>query len=299
MYEPSAIAGLLVTAILTAGLYALMSYGLALVYGVMKIINLAHAGTMMLGAFVVLSLNKSALHLDPVLGSVVSAAVFFALGMVLYRLAVRRVIGAPPIASLLLLFGVWLCAQNAAYLIWGSEDQSIVTSYTYSTIDLGDVKIAVTRLIPFVVSLVALGTLTWFLRSTDLGKAIRAVSQNATSASLVGIRSERVATIAFGLGSALSAFAGGLLTLLFSFNPDFGGTFQLKSFSIIVLGGLESFVGVALGAVVLAVIESFSILIPGWRGSLVNLLAFSLLVGGLVLLPGGIASLLERRGKSE
>src|SRR5947207_7119517 len=294
MYEPSEIAGLFVTAVLTAGLYALMSYGLALVYGVMKIINLAHAGTMMLSAFVVLSLNRS-LHLDPILGAVISAALFFVLGMALYRVAVRRVINAPPIASLLLLFGVWLCAQNAAYLYWGSEDQSIVTAYTFSTLDVGGLKIAVSRLIPFVVSVVALGGLSWFLRSTDLGKAIRAVSQNAVSARLVGIRSERVATIAFGLGSALSAFAGGLLTLLFSFNPDFGGTFQLKSFSIIVLGGLESFVVVALGAVVLAFVETFSILIPGWRGSLINLLAFSILVAGLVLLPGGIASVLERR----
>jgi branched-chain amino acid transport system permease protein len=298
MYEPSAIAGLVITAILTAGLYALMSYGLALVYGVMKIINLAHAGTMMLGAFAVLELNRR-FHLDPVAGAVVSAGLFFALGMGLYQVAVRRVVGAPPIASLLLLFGVWLCAQNAAYLYWGSEDQSIVTAYTFTTLDVGGLKIAVSRLIPFVVALLALGGLSWFLRSTDLGKAIRAVSQNAVSARLVGIRSERVATIAFGLGSALSAFAGGLLTLLFSFNPDFGGTFQLKSFAIIVLGGLESFTGVALGAVVLAVVESFSVLIPGWRGSLVNLLAFSLLVAALVLLPGGITSLLERRRRVE
>jgi branched-chain amino acid transport system permease protein len=298
VYDPAAIAGLVVSAVLTAGLYALMSYGLALVYGVMKIINLAHAGTMMLSAFVVLQLNRW-VHLDPILGAIVSAALFFVLGMALYRAAVRRVIGAPPIASLLLLFGVWLCAQNAAYLIWGSEDQSIVTAYTFSTIDVGALKVAVVRVIPFGISIVALAILSWFLRSTDLGKAIRAVSQNAMSARLAGVRSERVATLAFGLGSALSAFAGGLLTLLFSFNPDFGGAFQLKSFAIIVLGGLESFAGVALGAVVLATIESFSILIPGWRGSLINLLAFSMLVAGLVLLPGGIASLLERRHKSE
>jgi branched-chain amino acid transport system permease protein len=298
VYEPSAIAGLVITAVLTAGLYALMSYGLALVYGVMKIINLAHAGTMMLGAFTVLELNRR-FNLDPVPGAVIAACLFFVLGMGLYRVAVRRVIGASPIASLLLLFGVWLCAQNAAYLYWGSEDQSIVTSYTFATLDVGGLKIAVARLIPFGVSLLALGGLSWFMRATDLGKAIRAVSQNAVSARLVGIRSERVATIAFGLGSALSAFAGGLLTLLFSFNPDFGGTFQLKSFAIIVLGGLESFTGVALGAVVLAIVESFSVLIPGWRGSLINLLAFSLLVVALVVLPGGITSLLERRRRVE
>src|SRR5579859_275317 len=149
-----------------------MSYGLALVYGVMKIINLAHAGTMMLSAFIVLTLNR-AFHLDPIAGAVVSAAVFFLLGIGLYRVAVRRVVGAPPIASLLLLFGVWLVAQNAAYLIWGSEDQSIVTAYTFSTVDVGDIKIAVARLIPFSVSLAALGGLSWFLRATDFGKAIR------------------------------------------------------------------------------------------------------------------------------
>src|SRR6266480_1344620 len=165
VYEPSAIAGLVVTAVLTAGLYALMSYGLALVYGVMKIINLAHAGTMMLGAFVVLTLNR-AFHLDPILAAVFSAAVFFLLGMALYRLAVRRVVDAPPIASLLLLFGVWLCAQNTAYFFWGSEDQSIVTAYTLATIPLGPVLLPVVRLIPFVASLVALGVLNWFLRST-------------------------------------------------------------------------------------------------------------------------------------
>src|SRR5438105_14263327 len=114
MYEPSAIAGLFVTAVLTAGLYALMSYGLALVYGVMKIINLAHAGTMMLSAFIVLTLNR-AVHLDPILGAIVSAAMFFLLGMALYRVAVRRVVGGPPIASLLLRLGVVSCAQMVAF----------------------------------------------------------------------------------------------------------------------------------------------------------------------------------------
>jgi branched-chain amino acid transport system permease protein len=294
VFSPGDFATLAVAAVLTAGLYAMMSYGLALVYGVMKIINLAHAGTMMLSAFVVLSFNR-AFHLDPILGSLISAPLFFVLGLALYRLAVRRVVNAPPIASLLLLFGVWLCAQNLAYLIWGSEDQSIVTDYTYATLDLAGLKVAITRLVPFVVSLAALAALNWFLRSTDLGKAIRAVSQNATSARLVGIRAERVSTIAFGLGTAMSAFAGGLLTLIYSFNPDFGGVFQLKSFAIIVLGGLESFSGVALGALVLAIVESFSIVIPGWRASLINLLAFGMLVAALVLLPGGMASLLERR----
>ena len=295
MYDLSNLATLAIYSLLTGGLYATMSYGLALVYGVMKIINLAHAATMMLAAFTVLTLNRW-IGLDPILGTLVALPIFFFLGMGLYRVAVRRV-ASVPIASLLLLFGVWLVAQNFAYLVWGSEDQSILTSYTFTTVDVAGIKIAVIRVIPFVLSIVMLGALRWFLASTDLGRAIRAVSQDRAAARLAGINADRTATIAFGIGTMLSAFAGGLLTLIFSFTPNFGGVFQLKSFAIIVLGGLESFAGVALGSLVLSTVESFSILIPGWRASLVNLLAFGLLVITLVVLPGGIASLFGRRRK--
>lgn len=293
MYDLSNIATLAIYALLTGGLYATMSYGLALVYGVMKIINLGHAATMMLAAFTVLTFNRW-IGLDPILGSIVVLPIFFFAGMGLYRIAVRRV-ASVPIASLLLLFGVWLVAQNLAYIIWGSEDQSILTSYTFTTLDIAGIKIAVIRVIPFVLSIVMLAALRWFLASTDLGRAIRAVSQDRAAARLAGINADRTATIAFGIGTMLSAFAGGLLTLIFSFTPNFGGVFQLKSFAIIVLGGLESFAGVALGALVLSTVEAFSILIPGWRASLVNLLAFGLLVITLVVLPGGIASLFARR----
>ncbi len=293
MYDLSNIATLAIASLLTGGLYATMSYGLALVYGVMKIINLAHAAMMMLAAFAVLSLNR-AFGLDPILGSLVILPLFLVGGMALYRVAVSRV-AAVPIASLLLLFGVWLVAQNMAYLIWGSEDQSILTPYTYQTFEIVGVNIAVIRVIPFVLSLIMLAILRWFLATTDLGRAIRAVSQDRTAARLAGIHVERTATIAFGIGTMLSAFAGGLLTLIFSFTPDFGGLFQLKSFAIIVLGGLESFPGVALGALVLSTIESFSILIPGWRASMVNLLAFGLLIAALVVLPDGLAGLFARR----
>lgn len=298
MYSLQDITSLAIASLLTGGLYAIMSYGLALVYGVMKIINLAHAATMMLAAFAVLTLFRT-FGLDPILGSVVILPLFLVLGMGVYRAAVSRV-AAVPIASLLLLFGVWQVAQNAAYLIWGSEDQSILTSYTYSTIDVLGIKIAVIRIVPFVLAVAMLGILRWFLASTDLGRAIRAVSQDRVSARLAGINADRTATIAFGIGTMLSAFAGGLLALIFSFTPDFGGTFQLKSFAIIVLGGLESFAGVAVGSLVLSTVEQFSILIPGWRASLVNLLAFGLLVVALVVLPGGIASLFaQRRRKAE
>src|SRR5262245_29225106 len=115
---------LLISAILTAGLYATMSYGLALIYGVMKIINLAHAGTMMLGAYATYWLYDT-YKFNPFLAPIIVVPVFFVFGMALERTLVRRIAGAPPIASLLLLFGVWLIMQNLAYLKFSGEPRSI------------------------------------------------------------------------------------------------------------------------------------------------------------------------------
>jgi len=281
-----------VSAILTAGLYAVMSYGLALIYGVMRLINLSHAGTMMLGAYVALTLNR-ALRLDPILGSLVVLPLFFALGFVLYALLVRRVARSAPIVSLLLLFGLWLVIQNLAYMIWGNEDQSIITPYTYASVKLGFLSLAVTRLIVFGAGLAVLAGLAWFMARTYTGKAIRAVSLNYEASRLVGIDVDRISALAFGLGTALAGFAGAQLTLLFSFTPDFGGTFQIKAFAVIVLGGLTSFVGVAVGSLLLALVESFGSLYM--RASLQNLLSFGLLFIALVFLPGGVMSLLRDR----
>jgi len=284
----------LVSAILTAGLYVVMSYGLALIYGVMRLINLSHAGTMMLGAFIALTLNR-AFHLDPILGSLIVLPLFFGFGVVLYALVVRRIARSAPIVSLLLLFGLWLVLQNVAYLIWGNEDQSIVTPYTYLSLRVGFLSLAVTRLIVFAAGLAALAVLAWFMSSTYTGKAIRAVSLNYEASRLAGINVERISALAFGLGTGLAAFAGSLLTLLFSFTPDFGGVFQTKAFAVIVLGGLTSFVGVAVGSLLLALVESFGVLFI--RASLQNLIAFGLLFVALVFMPGGVTSLfLSRRG---
>jgi branched-chain amino acid transport system permease protein len=269
-----------------------MSFGLALIYGVMRLINLSHAGTMMFGAFITLTLNR-AFHLDPILGALVVLPLFFAFGVVLYTLIVRRVARSLSIVSLLLLFGLWLVLQNIAYLIWGTDDQSIITAYTYATVKIGFLSLAVTRIIVFSAGVAALGVLAWFMSKTYAGRAIRAVSLNYEAARLAGINVDRISALAFGLGTGLAAFAGSLLTLLFSFTPDFGGVFQTKAFAVIVLGGLTSFVGVAIGSLLLALVESFGVLFM--RASLQNLIAFGLLFIALVFMPGGIMSLIRSR----
>jgi branched-chain amino acid transport system permease protein len=280
-----------VNAILLAGVYATMSYGLALIWGVMKIINLSHAGVLMLGAYSTLWLT-GALRIDPLLTVPVTAAGFFLVGMAIERLLVRRLANAPPISTLLLLFGLWLVMQNFAYSLFTGDTRSVLTPYSQSNARFGPLIVPATWLIVFVVGLFILTLLQLFLTRTMLGSAIRALAQDRDACRLVGIDVERASMVAFGLGTALAAVAGALLSLLFSFNPEFGGPFQLKSFAIIVLGGLESFVGVAIAAVIVALAEQWSVAFM--EAALQNVVAFVVLVVALVVLPGGIMGALRQ-----
>src|SRR5438309_5722589 len=131
---------LLIAAFLLAGIYAVMSVGMTVIYGVMKIVNLAHAGFMMLGAYFAYELFER-FHIDPILGAVLALPFFFALGTAVHWLLVRWLpkSDTPTLASLLLMFGFWLVLQNMGYLFWGNEDQSILTPLTLSSVHLGDV----------------------------------------------------------------------------------------------------------------------------------------------------------------
>jgi branched-chain amino acid transport system permease protein len=282
----------LISALLVAGLYATMSYGLALIYGVMKIINLANAGTMMLGAFATWVLWQWT-GLDPILSVIIVAPLGFILGALIETLLVRRVSNQPPIVSLLLLFGTWLVMEYGAYLVFGGETRGVVPAYVQTKWDLGGVTISATRLAVFLAGILILVGLELFLRRTFLGRAIRALAQDRDACALAGIDIKRVGMIAFGLGTALAATAGALLTLVFSFDPDFGRVLQLKSFTIIVLGGLESIVGVAIASFLLALAENLTVTLS--KPALENLVSFVVLVVVLVVMPGGLAALIRRR----
>jgi len=280
----------LISALLGAGLYATMSYGLALIYGVMKIINLANAGVLMLGAYVTWWMWDG-FALNPLLAPLIILPAFYLFGVVLERIAVRRVLEQEPIVSLLLLFGVWLILQNIAYAVWTGDTRSIETPFVEATFKIWGIQLALPRVYVFVAGALTLAVLQLFLTKTQFGRAIRAVAQDREAARLAGIDVDRIYSAAFGLGIALSAFAGSLLSLIFPFGPDFGQTLQLKSFCIVVLGGLESFVGVAFGAIVLSLAEAFGL---RWMpASYQNLISFVLLVVVLIAFPKGIAGLLR------
>lgn len=284
----------LVAAILLASIYAAMSVGMTIIYGVMKIVNLAHAGFMMMGAYFVYELFEK-LHIDPVIGAVLALPVFFLFGMGVYLALVQWLPKSdqPTLSSLLLMFGFWLVLQNVAFLIWENEDRSIFTPRTFSVIQLGPVTIPMVRLIVFVAAVVSITALQIVLRRSWFGRCVRAIIQNPYAAEIAGVDERRTAMLSFGVGTAFAGFAGGLLAMLYSFSPDFGRPFLLRSFVIIVLGGLESFSGVAVGALILALVETFSIFVV--PASYQPAITYGLLVVVLLFFPKGVAGLLEKK----
>jgi branched-chain amino acid transport system permease protein len=196
----------------------------------------------------------------------------------------RGAAGGP--ASLLLLFGVWLVLRNIAYVVFTGNDQAIRTAYSSRSVGLFGSHVSVNRLVVLGIAVVIAVCMHLLLRRTLLGRAIRAVAQNADSCTLVGVDVERIYTLTFGIGMALAGVAGVLLATIFSFNPASGSSELLKAFVVVVLGGLGSVYGVALAALIVATAEVFAILIlPSY---LTTAVGFLLLVLVLVLRPGGL-----------
>ncbi len=301
---------LVISALLLAGIYAAMAVGMTVIYGVMKIVNLAHAGFLMLGAYFAFEVFDR-FHFHPVLCAVLALPAFFAFGVVVYVVLVRWLpkSDTPTLASLLLMFGFWQVLQNVGYLVWGTQAYSILTPLTFSSLRLGEITVPKVNLVVFAAALVSLFLLQIILNRSWFGRSMRSLIQNPYAAQIVGVDDRQTAMLTFGLGTAFAGFAGALLAILYPFTPDFGATFQLRAFVIIVLGGLESVSGVALGALILAFLETFSINLPlpwyshGWTSvylpaSYQPAVSFVLLVVALLVLPKGVAGLLERKWRA-
>jgi branched-chain amino acid transport system permease protein len=278
---------MILSAVLLAGLYATMAYGLGLIYGVLRVVNLAHGGVIMVGAYLGWYLYDG-FAIDPYLSIPIVMVVTFAIGVGLYQGLVRWLprgaAGGP--ASLLLLFGVWLVLRNVAYVLFTGNDRVIRTDYSSRSLEVLGAHVSASRLVVLGIGLLIAVLLHVLLRRTMVGRAIRAVAQSADSCTLVGIDVNRIYTLTFGIGSALAGVAGVLLATIFSFNPSSGSSELLKSFVVVVLGGLGSVYGVGLAALIVATAEVFAVLIlPSY---LTTAVGFLLLVLVLVLRPGGL-----------
>lgn len=263
--------------------YGLAAMGLTLIFGVMNVINLAHGPIIVLGMFGVY-LSYSLLGLNPFLGLILVAVLGMLLGVLIYLAAVHRVIDAPHLSSLLATFSVNMMIIGIGTAIFTTSPRNV--NYSLGTIVIGPITVPGTRLSSALLALLVTALLYLFLYRTRAGKYVRAVANNRASAGLVGIPSTRVLAMSFGIGTALAAIAGGLIAMALPFTILSGGVYELKSFVIVVLGGLGNPVGALLGGIILGLIEG---LVPVFmKVTWVPVLEFVLFVLILLFRPQGL-----------
>ena len=276
----------LILGVLTGGVYALMASGQTLVFGIMKVVNLAQGALVILAAYLSYQLFVS-YGIDPFLAIPVTTAVLFAVGVGVH-LAFLRPLRHQDRAelSLLVTFAVALLIEGVIGVLWNTTRRSINTSYANDSWTVAGYQVTVVRLAAFALSAVALGLLILLLHRTRFGRAVRATVQNPESARLLGVRAERVAALGFGLGAATAAAAGSVYGLLYPFNA--GSHYDLISLllSIVVLGGLGSIGGAIAGALIVSVSSAVvaTTISPSWA----PMTFFVLLLAVLLVRPQGL-----------
>jgi branched-chain amino acid transport system permease protein len=277
------VAQVVVSGILAGGLYALVALGLALVFGVMRIVNITHGPLLMLGAYVTYFLYAGA-GLNPFLTVPVAMVALFALGALLQRTVVFRVVDAPELSSLLLTFGLSIALVNAAQLAFTSDLRAV--EYITGAWVVGGLALSKPRVIAFAFAAVVTALCFVFLRSTRLGKAIRATSQSREVAMACGIDVGRIHVLTFGLAAALAGAGGALLAVIVAIQPEMGQVWTFKSFLVIVLGGAGNYPGALLGGMLLGLVEQLASLFLTTQLS--EVVAYVLLVLVLLVRPTGL-----------
>src|SRR5262252_5246628 len=244
-----------ISGLLSGAMYAMVALGLGLIFGVMRVLNVAHGPLLMLGAYTTFWLF-SWFGLNPYLSLVVSMPLLFAVGMLLQRTLVRRVVDAPELSSLLLTFGVAIGLVNLAQLAFTSDLRSV--EYLTGSFVVGPFAFSKSRLIACAFAVAITLAAFAFLQRTRLGRAIRAVSQSREVAQVCGIDVQRIHMIAFGIASALAAAGGTLVAVMVAIQPEMGAVYTFKSFLVIVLGGAGNYPGALLGGLLLGLVEQLA-----------------------------------------
>ena len=279
------LAQILVNGVLQGGLYAVMALGLALVWGVLNIVNLAHGAFIMLGGYASWYLYTY-LHIDPFLGLPLTAVVMFALGYGIQRGLLNLVIRAPMFNTLLITFGLEVVLTYLAQLVFSADFRTINPPYAGSSLALGPLVLPVARMAAFAVAIILTVGMWLFLLHTRLGRAIRATAQNLVAARLYGVEPRHLYAMTFGLGIALAGMAGTLYGTVSQINPYIGASLTAKSFAISIIGGLENPLGVLVGGLFLGIVESLTTLYIGQTYA--DVASFGILVLVLIVRPGGL-----------
>jgi branched-chain amino acid transport system permease protein len=283
---------LLINGLVTGGIYVLVAIGLTIVFGVLNVVNFAHGEFYMLGGYFALLVGITVGAPLPV-ALVAAMAGGAAVGIITERLVFRPTQGQLRSDTIISSFGLAVVLQNASLLILGPQPKLITTSMGRTVVKIFDAYVSLQRIIIPAIAAVLVGLLHVLLRYTWMGRTLRAVSQQPTVASIVGVDVDRVAMIAFGVASAMAAGAGALMGTIFLMQPTIGGAITLKAFTVVILGGMGNVNGVIGAGLLLGVVESFAAGLVGnqWK----DIVAFALVIAVLMLRPQGLFNIKSAR----
>lgn len=275
----------IIIGILLGGLYVVIALGLSLVFGVMKVINVAH-GTLVILASYMAFFALAQWDIDPILWLVLGIPLFFILGLLIEKYLLNRAVKMSADAALIIAFGIALIIQNAIQIIWTPQSRSLITEYSFETFQIGNVYIPLVYILDFAVALIVMLALRQFLNRSYLGQSITAASQDRKTAELMGINSTRVYQIAFGIAMALAAIAGVFFGLTFPFSPTSGNALLIIAFGVIILGGLGSMAGTFIGGMIFGLSQTLGGYFFGPTGQL--LIPFLMVLVVLTIRPQGL-----------
>jgi branched-chain amino acid transport system permease protein len=245
----------LLIGIMLGGLYALIALGLSMIFGVMRLINLAHGDLVVLSSYIAYGLITY-LGIDPVVGLLISIPFMFILGFVIQKYLLGRGFAISSEAPLIIAFGISLVLQNLNQIVWTPLSRGLNTPYSNLGFFIGERQLPVTYLLDFATGIIVMLALRVFLARTYLGRAITAASQDRRAAQLMGINTNRVYGYAFAIAMGSAAIAGVFLGMTFPFTPTSGISFLTIAFGTVVIGGLGSMLGTFLGGIILGVFQT-------------------------------------------
>ena len=272
---------LLIDGLLIGSIFALAAYGLALVWGVMNIKNLAQGDFVIMGGYIAFALSESPFNLHPILSIPIVFVLMFVFGWVLYQTIIRRVIERDLFTSLLATFGLAIVIQQLLNLAYGPDVQTIRSEMAIREFFEGEVTIADIKFVSFILAMIMGLMITIFMKKSRMGRAIRATSQNARAARIMGIDTDRVYAFTFSLNAAICGIAGVLISMIWVIQPFFGMTHSIRAFVIVTSAGFGNLIGVILSALGLGAVEQFSGFILGAEFQQATVVG--LLVGVLII----------------
>ena len=272
---------LLIDGLLIGSIFALAAYGLALVWGVMNIKNLAQGDFVIMGGYLAFTLSESPFNLHPILSIPLVFVIMFIFGWVLYQTIIRRVIERDLFTSLLATFGLAIVIQQLLNLAYGPDVQAIRSDMAIREFFEGEVTIADIKFVSFILAMIMGLMIAMFMKKSRMGRAIRATSQNARAARIMGIDTDRVYAFTFSLNAAICGIAGVLISMIWVIQPFFGMTHSIRAFVIVTSAGFGNLIGVILSALGLGAVEQFSGFILGAEFQQATVVG--LLVGVLII----------------